>query len=169
MSGNGTRDDLAELIAATDIDEDAPRTAERQIDTVPMVLFRAGGRWYGVVAEHVREVVSKDRIARVPAMPAHILGVALVHGRLIPVVDIAAMLGAADSAAPDNARLLVLEGGDAEVSVVADEACGVINLPLPPHAANAELVRGEVGWNEQLVCVLDGPALVVGATAELAE
>jgi purine-binding chemotaxis protein CheW len=172
MTGESTRDELAELIAATDLDRESRDGTEGAAATVPlaaMILFRAGERWYGVAAEQVREVVTRERIARVPALPAHILGVALVHSRLVPVIDLPTMLGRTADSAAENARLIVLEAADAEVSLVADEARGVVELAVPAGGARAEFVRGEVSWNDELVCILDGPALVERATAEAQE
>lgn len=157
------RDDLAELVAAaSDDDERETDDLAEVVLTAPMILFRAGDRWYGVLAENVREVVAKDHVARVPAMPSHVLGVALVHSRLVPVVDLAVMLGRTGPSPTSHRRLVVIEGNGGEVSVLADEARGVIEVPLAGETTDDRFgfVAGEITWGEELVCVLDAPSLV---------
>ncbi len=159
MSGANGSDPLAELIASAERESGGEGDADTSVPTEAMVVFRAGGRWYAVRAAQVREVVTKERVARVPAMPRHILGVALVHSRLIPVLDVSALLGYALSSV-ERARLLILEGADSEVSIVAEEARGLIDLPTPSAGARVSFVSGEVSWEDQLVCVLDCHAIL---------
>lgn len=132
----------------------------------PCLLLRVGRHWFGLRAESVREVVVPQAITPVPAQPAHVLGVALVHGRLVPVVDISKMVTSMDVTI-ENAkgrRLAVIAAGEAEIGIIADEAKGVIDLPVPERKAadsgRGTLVLGQVRWDAALVSLFDVTTLV---------
>jgi purine-binding chemotaxis protein CheW len=129
--------------------------------TTPMVTMQIEGRWLAVAAEAVREVVLLATITSVPGVQAPVRGVVLVRGRLVAVVDLAALLGIARaSRAPSTRRrLLVLTSGDDEVGVVADETRGVIELPSVAGTGTG-LVRGELRWDGHVVAVLDAKPIV---------
>ena len=63
------------------------------------------------------EVVAPEAITKVPAQPAHVLGVSLVHGRLVPVVDISRMLPKKEVSLSNSTgrRLAVVTHGEAEI------------------------------------------------------
>ena len=170
-------DELAALVAERQhaLRHGAEEDATDVEPTVPLLLMRLGERWFGLRAESVREVVGRERITRVPGQPAHIQGVALIHGRLVPVMTVDVLLGVAVGAgagrgAADDAgrRLVVLAQDDAEIAIIADDARGVVYLPfaIDKHAGaeRAPFIAGEVSWQDRLVCVLDGPALMTAAT-----
>ena len=135
----------------------------------PCLLMRVGQHWFGVRAEHVREVVVPEAITRVPAQPEHVLGVSLVHGRLVPVVDIGKMLVDVPVAMTGERgrRLAVLSHGESEIGAVADEAKGVIELPAPEPNSTPEstppYVLGEVRWERELVILFDVGILIATA------
>jgi chemotaxis signal transduction protein len=135
----------------------------------PCLLMRVGKHWFGVRAEHVREVVVPEAITRVPAQPEHVLGVSLVHGRLVPVVDIGKMMANVRVARTGERglRLAVLTHGESEIGAVADEAKGVIELPAPEPNSVSEsappYVLGEVHWERQLVILFDVGILIATA------
>ena len=140
-----------------------------------MVLLRSGQRWFGVEADSVREVVATESVTRVPSLPPHVLGVSLVHGRLLPVVDLSPLVGwvHADETAVMQSRLVVVRSGITEVGVIADKTRGVLELPqpepMPDTAEHAAFVTGEVRWDDQMVCVIDRPALIAAVKAEAAQ
>lgn len=182
MSGRGpsANDELAALI------ESRQNASERHLDTLsdveatnPFLVMRLSDRWFALRAESVREVVARETITRVPGQPPHIRGVALLHGRLVPVAALDILLGS-PMTAPGEAgespaeggmtgrRLVVLSREDTEVALMADDARGVIYLPVAFEtrggAERASFVAGEVHWEQHLVCVIDVPALMDAAT-----
>lgn len=132
----------------------------------PCLLIRIGSRWCGLRAETVSEVVVPEGVTRIPAQPKHVLGVSLVHGRLVPVIDIGPLMPDMDAvlANPRGRRMAVIANGESEVGLLADDAKGVIELPVPEYdpaaAARPAFIRGEVRWEEELVCLLDAPTLI---------
>lgn len=147
----------------------APKPASApEAATVPMIALRIGARWFAVPADRVREVVTLQAITGVPGAVQWVLGVALVRGRLVPVLDLPGMLNTprAGEAAITRPRLVVLARGEDEAAVVADETRGVIELP-PVHGGGSGMVEGELRWGEHILAVLDTDAIVgVVAIAE---
>jgi chemotaxis signal transduction protein len=169
------QDALARLVASVDragAGQGLPPDVDAEVDLVHVVAMRSGARWFGFPAHSVREIVTKELVTRVPALPAHVLGVALVHGRLVPVIDLPSLVGQTGAGPPMEIapRLVVVHEGDVEVAVVADEARGVLALPreaAPQDRTEArEFVVGEARWDDTLVCLLDGPGFIAAAVAE---
>jgi chemotaxis signal transduction protein len=154
--------------------------------TLPFLLLRLGSRWFGLRAESVREVVGHEVVNRVPGQPAHVRGVSMIHGRMVPVVALDVLLRAHVAAFSDTSaaeaggdgggggdmprfRLVVLADEHLEIAILADDARGVMHLPAPLEApadgGRLRFVLGEIPWNEHLVCVLDGAALLTAALA----
>lgn len=149
---------------------------------LPFLLLRLGSRWFGLRAESVREVVGHEVVNRVPGQPAHIRGVTMIHGRMVPVMALDALLrahvssfgdaGVAESGGDGDlprSRLVVLAHDQLEIAILADDARGVVHLPAPSDApvenARLRFVVGEIPWDQHLVCVLDGAALLAAALA----
>lgn len=57
------------------------------------LVFACGASWYAVPADSAAEVVSFPELTRVPGAPSHLLGVFAHRGEVIPVVDLALLLG----------------------------------------------------------------------------
>ncbi|HWN66851.1 MAG TPA: chemotaxis protein CheW [Haliangium sp.] len=174
---------VASRAGATEGEADGrTEAAARQAgNTLPFLLLRLGNRWFGLRAESVREVVGHEVVNRVPGQPAHVRGVAIIHGRMVPVVALDVLLRAhvpsfsdireagRDGGDGTRARLVVLAGEQLEIAIPADDARGVMHLlaafDAPGDAGRLRFVLGEIPWNEQLVCVLDGAALLAAALA----
>jgi chemotaxis signal transduction protein len=182
-------EELAALIAtranAAYGDSEADGDAQPARVTLPFLLLRLGARWFGLRAESVREVVGREVVSRVPGQPAHIRGVTMIHGRMVPVVALDVLLRAhaislADTSEAEpggdggdlpRSRLVVLTSGQFEIAILADDARGVVYLPAaldaPVDAERLRFVLGEIPWNEHLVCVLDGDRLLAAAVASV--
>lgn len=165
MTGDASNEQLRDLVAGASVAKPAP-VAEAAL--VSMIALRIGVRWFAVPADRVREVVTLQAITNVPGVVKWVLGVALVRGRLVPVLDLAGMLNTprTGEAAITRPRLVVLSRGDDEAAMVADETRGVLQLP-PAITKDAGIVRGELRWEDHIIAVLDADAIVgVVATTE---
>jgi chemotaxis signal transduction protein len=177
--------ELAALVASRSegTAPDAGADAHQLGGTLPFLLLRLGSRWFGLRAESVREVVGHEVVNRVPGQPAHIRGVTMIHGRMVPVMALDVLLRAhvasfADTAGAESggdtgdlrrSRLVVLTHEQLEIAILADDARGVVHLPAgidaPVENTRLRFVIGEVPCNQGLVCVLDGAALLAAALA----
>jgi chemotaxis signal transduction protein len=132
------------------------------------VLLRLGSSRYAVAMTDVAEVATVPRVTRVPDAPAWLRGVANWRGRMLPVLDLRPLLGAAAVPLASSARLLVVARDDVAVGLVAEAipgvyAAGLEDLaPLPPtlSAEAAQLVAGQAVDASGPVAVLDVGALL---------
>ena len=61
--------------------------------TIPAVIFPVGADTYAVAADMVREVVSAPRPTRVPTVASELVGAINLRGEVVPMFDLAALLG----------------------------------------------------------------------------
>jgi len=143
-----------------------------QVPGVAMVLFRIGSRWCAVRAGDVREIALKGQVSRVPGAPPYVVGVALLRGRLVPVVQLETLLDAEARGEPPSTlpRMIVVSCGEDEVALVAEQAHGVVELVLEagvaPAGMQAPFVAAELEWRGRMVAVLDPARLMEVVMAE---
>jgi purine-binding chemotaxis protein CheW len=111
-----------------------------------------GSRACALPLEHVREVMRPRRVDRIEPAPSYLLGVALIRGESVPVVDAGMLL---TGEACEATRLVVLRVGERRVALAVAEVVGTRAIEegdlraLPPLLSGAsELVTAMV--------VLDG-------------
>ena len=78
-----------------------------------VIVFTIGAVRYAVELRWVREVVSLGFVTVVPTAPPAIGGVCNLHGTILPVLDVGAVLGGASGPPPrqgDGALVLEAEG-----------------------------------------------------------
>jgi chemotaxis signal transduction protein len=61
--------------------------------TVPAVIFPVGADTYAVLADMVREVVSAPCPTRVPTVASELVGAINLRGEVVPMFDLAELLG----------------------------------------------------------------------------
>ncbi len=133
------------------------------------VLVRFGAARYALPMESVAEVVAVPALTRVPGSPHWLAGVVNWRGRVLPVIDPRALLGADRNALPSSARLLVLSGDGVEAGFLAEAVAGLLEAgaavttaaPATASAAASSLVRG-------VLSDAHGPLSLLDATAVLA-
>jgi purine-binding chemotaxis protein CheW len=124
-----------------------------------VVAFRMGGELHGCDIRLVEEVVTRQRIHPLPDVPPHLLGMILLRGEMVPVVDVSAALGL--SLSPGGARPILVAGvGGARVGVAADAVHEVMEVPAEalrpaPHAAGEAYVVGVARLAPGLVTLID--------------
>lgn len=91
------------------------------------VAFRLGGELHGCDIRLVEEVVTRRAVHPLPDVPSHVLGMLLLRGEMVPVLDVAPALGLA-LGAPAPA-VLVVGMGDARVGVAAEAVHEVLEVP----------------------------------------
>jgi purine-binding chemotaxis protein CheW len=92
------------------------------------VAFRLGGELHGCDIRLVEEVVTKRQVHPLPDVPPHLLGMLLLRGEMVPVVDVAPALGLRLGAGGAPA-ILVVGMGDARVGVAAEAVHEVLEVP----------------------------------------
>lgn len=103
------------------------------------VVVRLGAGRYGIDASLVVEVVPVPALTRVPAAPGWLGGVGNWRGRVLPVIDLRPLLGAAVTPLASSARVVVVRDGEIEVGVVADAVQGLLEVPADHDPAPVTL------------------------------
>ncbi|HET7529524.1 MAG TPA: chemotaxis protein CheW [Mycobacteriales bacterium] len=145
--------------AAVDVDEAAADS--------DAVVVRLGAGRFAVSLGSVAEVGRVPAVTRVPGMPGWVAGVANWRGRILPILDLRSLLGAAETPLAASARLLVLgaDGMTVGLLVEAVEGTAVVSTSAEPFPATlagtaARLLAGQVPHEDGPVAVLDVDAVL---------
>lgn len=128
------------------------------------LLITLGGGDYGVPLRQLLSVEPMPKVVPVPRVPAWLLGVTYRQGRVLSVVDLAAMTsagGGASGAAPT--RLLIAADSDIVVGLAVSSTTDVFAVapehvtPVPklPDRPINRFLTGHVTYGEQSFGVLD--------------
>ncbi|PZX11362.1 purine-binding chemotaxis protein CheW [Palleronia aestuarii] len=139
-----------------------------------------GGQRLGLDVRHVREVLDSQSITTLPNAPGDVLGVVDVRGSSVPILDIRARLGMPHEALGPEARIVVLELGQAgatyPLGIQADRVHNVEHIgsetiePVPCRGLggwDAKALRGLCRHGPDLVVLIDIDHLLGEAAAEL--
>ena len=121
------------------------------------VRIRVAEEAYALPVTNVREICDVGELTPVPGARPEVLGVRNLRGQVLPVVDLAGLLGVAR--AGSAARLLVAEAGGLSAGLAIDEVSGVDDLADPPDEADSDLLAGTLLDGGDLVGVVNVPAI----------
>jgi purine-binding chemotaxis protein CheW len=131
-----------------------------------LLVFQAGGESYALSMESVREVERLGRVTPVPGAPPFIRGLVNLRGEILPLIDLAALIG--KKPARSAQRLIVAQAGAADpvVALLVEELNGLAPLEEsqvePPQQPGP--LRGSLEHRGRRVLWLE-PAAVFGAEA----
>lgn len=131
--------------------------------------FNVGGNRLVSELGQVLEVLAPPRLTPIPGVQNWVLGVANVRGRLLPVMDLCAYLGLANTTGRAEWRTLVVEDGDLYCGLLVEQSFGM--LQFEPQEAEAEVddtvepglarfIRGSYRQSARRWRVMDVRALV---------
>lgn len=163
---------LLEVLGTSSARPPAEALEERQ----EWLAFALSGEEYAIGIEQVREVLKAPTITEVPRAPAHVLGVIMVRGDVIPVLDLRRRLGLPAAAGGRQARVLICDPGDGPRGFLVDAVSEVVRLPpsaVEPRPSGipgpaGECIAGIGRRGSQLYILLD-LAVVLGDPAAAAE
>jgi purine-binding chemotaxis protein CheW len=116
------------------------------------VRARVGAEDYALPVEEVVEVDELGEVTPMPGAPPAVLGVCNLRGQVVPVVDLATVLGLAD--APKE-RMMIVEDESGRAALVVSEVMDVGTLPEISEQTDSDLLRGAVIVDGALVGVID--------------
>lgn len=138
--------------------------------------FEVGGTTFGLMVEHVREIIRQVPINSLSNAPPCVLGMIDLRGEVIPVVDLAVLFGANEACTLNERTCFVIalpersEGASTPLALVVDRVCGLLAASKdqihPPPAfgdqPEAEYVAGVIQPSPQQpsVVMLDLPKLL---------
>jgi purine-binding chemotaxis protein CheW len=132
------------------------------------VLLRLGGARYAVGMSAVAEVGRLPKLTRVPGTPVWLGGVANWRGRILAVLDVRPLLGAAMTPTGSLGRLVVLTENTVTVGLLTEGVQGVVNCdpervappPMTLDADTGSLLIGQFTDTAGPVAVLDPTAVL---------
>jgi len=134
-------------MAQTDktIEETVPDNIQDTImDTVlksdegQVVVFRLAEEEFGVDINNVKEIVRLPDITPIPRSPEYVAGICNLRGNVLPVIDTRNRFSMETEATTDHTRLLVVESGGVQTSLIVDSVREVMRMhdahkePPPP-------------------------------------
>jgi chemotaxis signal transduction protein len=117
------------------------------------VRLRVASEAYAIPVENVLEVADLGEVRAVPGAPPKVLGIRNLRGQILPVVDLALLLGIARQGRPR--LLLVAESGGCQTGFAVDEVRWVGELGPRTQDAESDLLVGAVLSGSDLVGVID--------------
>jgi len=125
-----------------------------------VIVFALAGSRYAAELRWVREVITLGFVTEVPTAPPGLAGVFNLRGTIVPVIDLAALLGGGPSATPRQGDgALLLEADQAVAALRVDTIDEVGTLPAGPSPTTVIDARG------RMVAVVEPPALLRRAAA----
>lgn len=103
-----------------------PAEAEPQLRD--LFSFSAGDRTFAVFAEDVEGIAESKRAAPLPHAPPAVLGVISVRGRMLTVLDAAALLASENSNWPAELPFVIALRGDEQLALAADSVRETITI-----------------------------------------
>jgi purine-binding chemotaxis protein CheW len=130
-----------------------------------------GGR-YAFEAPLVTEVVRLGPLTRLPAAPSFLPGVFTHRGEVLPVLDLAQLVGQGAVTLRASTRAAIVHCGPWKVAVVSDRVEGLVSIPrraleAPPAESSgvAEFLSAVGRDRDGSIAILDLPRLVDTARA----
>jgi purine-binding chemotaxis protein CheW len=137
------------------------------VDPVRHVLFRAGGERFALPLDTVREVViPQPPFARVPRSGAAVRGAMNLRGRVVAVVDLAALMGVGEEVlSAGRGQVVILDRDRRALGLLVSTVLGVEALPPGSTEAPGSMVRGVGQVGGGAVTLLDADAVAAHAAA----
>jgi purine-binding chemotaxis protein CheW len=127
------------------------------------VVFKVDGAEYAVPAAQVLQLESFTGATPVPGAPRHVIGVVQVRGKVVPVVDLRILFGAAPCEPSLDSRIVVCDVRSRTVAILVDFGREVLRLdpekiaPAPDMLGEqtAGFVRGVAASGGRLIMLVD--------------
>ncbi len=134
-------------------------------ETIEVVEFLLAKEHYGIESSCIREVYPLKDYTPLPCVPAFVLGLLNVRGRIISVIDIKRFFDMPDKGISDLNKVIIINDEKMEFGILADAILGVreiaireIGPPLPTLTGiREEFLKGVTG--ERLV-ILDAARIL---------
>ncbi len=145
------------------------QTRDRASGSRQVVVFGLGEERYATDVTRVQEIIRWTEPRSVSSSLPAVRGVINLRGKIIPVCDLDACLGAVSSAPDEDSKIVVVETSAGVCGLIVDEVHEVRTVDeveldqVPEHASHAGFVDGIAKAGDQLIVLLDPDRLFGGA------
>lgn len=121
------------------------------------LLVWAEGTRVGVRVADVRQVIEVGSVTPAPSVHPAVLGVAVVAGRLTPVVHLAGLLAQSEARERRGLTVVVAQCGGSPVAFAVDDADAVVREDPEPLPSGWQLpwASGVARYEDQLIPIID--------------
>lgn len=98
-------------------------------EQIELLEFHLGGERYALETRHASELHPLRDLTPLPGTPAFVRGIVNLRGRILPVYDLRRFFGVPEQGITDLHRIVVVNGEDFELGLLADRVMGVRTLP----------------------------------------
>lgn len=131
------------------------------------LICRSNLRLCALPLAHVVETMRALPLETLPDMPHFMLGISVIRGAAVPVVNVAKLTGSAAGTASPPARYVTLKLDARRVALAVDSVIGVRDLPPESLEAIPPLLRELDGTAVAAIAMLDAELLLVLQGARL--
>lgn len=96
--------------------------------------FRVADLFLGIEVVKVQELIRQQEMSAVPLAPQAIEGLINLRGQIVIAIDTRRSLGLPPALGEDQRVNIVIRSGDAVISLLVDEICDVLEVPLDAYA-----------------------------------
>lgn len=137
-----------------------PDVDPRRPDSLELLEFRLAAERYAVETRFVSEVQALRDLTPLPGTPAFVRGIVNLRGRILPVYDLKRFFSLPEQGLTDLHRIIVVNGHDFEIGLLADVVVGVRDLArdaLSPALPTMSAIAAAYlkGVSEERLVVLD--------------
>jgi purine-binding chemotaxis protein CheW len=143
------------------------RETEKKVagDTLEVVEFLLAKEHYGIESSAIREVYPLKDYTPLPCVPAFVLGLLNVRGRIISIIDIKKFFDLPDKGIGDLNKVIILQDDKMEFGILADAILGVRDIAvseLEPALPTLTGIRGEFlkGVSGDRMVILDAARIL---------
>jgi purine-binding chemotaxis protein CheW len=134
-----------------------------------LITFGIAGQRFGIDIMAVREIRAWSPVTRLPGVPEYVTGVVNLRGAVLPVVDLAALLGWTPTEATPRNPIIVVEYEGQLRGLIVHDVADIVSIDSgsfqQPHSAGNETITHYLSaiapLGEDMVMVLDLNRLMI--------
>lgn len=153
---------------AANLMEDDSEFEHSRVETKRLVVFELGSELYGIPIGDVVEVRESLPTTPLPfgRAPDYVLGLVSLRGAILPVVDLALILGYGAEAAQESGPLIIVKGTGWQIAWQVKDIMGLVRIPIntfqapPPNGAEAGYYEAVTRWEGRLLMQLNAQEII---------
>jgi purine-binding chemotaxis protein CheW len=104
------------------------QTAEAPGESVEVIEFVLAGEHYAIESRYIREICPLQDLTPVPCAPAFVMGLILIRGEIVSVIDIRKVFELPEKGLTDLNKVLILQTPYMEFGILADAVVGMRSI-----------------------------------------
>lgn len=139
---------------------------------VEILHFTVSGEHYAINVVKVKEIIHIENISKVPLTHPAVMGISLIRGEVISVIDMKQVLENIKNEDAKNSMALVCEFNKIKVAFSVDDVVGITRIKWsdihkPSLLIANSLVIGNINFDNMLLMLLDFEKIVMDISPEV--